>query len=158
MIPPSLKIATSYPFEMLAVDLMSLPRTRTGYVACLVAVDHFSKFAVAVPLKNKQSQTVVQALSQRVFQFLPAMPTYVLTDNGPEFTSELFSELMRKCDIGHRKTTPYTPTSNGAVERVNRTIQNLLKTIVAEGDRWDEHLSRAVITYNHTNYPLENGK
>ena len=69
VIPPSLKISTSYPFELLAVDLMSLPRTRSGFVACLVAVDHFSKFVAAVPLKNKQSQTVVEALSQRVLPF-----------------------------------------------------------------------------------------
>ena len=150
VIPPTLRISTSYPFELLAVDLMSLPKTSSGFVACLVTVDHFTKFDSAVPLRNKQSKSVISALSRQVLPFLPAVPTCLLSDHGPEFTSDEFYNFLLKCDISHRLTTPYTPTSNGAVERVNRTIQNLLRTIVTEGHRWDEHLSRAVIAYNNS--------
>ena len=63
VIPPTMKIITAYPFELMAIDLMSLPRTGTGFVACLVAVDHYSKFTVVVPLRNKQSRSVIDALS-----------------------------------------------------------------------------------------------
>ena len=150
VIPPTLKIGTSYPFEMVAADLMSLPRTSSGYVACLVMSDHYSKFVAVVPLRNKQSSTVVEALSQKVLPFLPCVPTCMLTDNGPEFVSEEFELFLESCEINHKLTTPYCPTSNGAVERVNRTIQNLLKTIITEGSKWDESLGRAVISYNNT--------
>ena len=149
-IPPTLKITTSYPFEILAVDLMSLPRTLSGYNCCLVAVDHFSKFVAAVPLRNKLATSVVSALSKNVLPFLPAIPTSILSDNGPEFISSHFEEFLSNCNIEHKLTTPRCPTSNGAVERVNRTIQNLLKVVLDHGSRWDEHLGRAVITYNNS--------
>ena len=75
-----------------------------------------------------------------------------MSDHGPEFISAEFSAFLQECGIEHRLTTPYCPTSNGCVERTNRTIQSLLKTIVQEGHRWDEHVSRAVISYNHTTH------
>ena len=114
-----------------------------------MAVDHHTKFVYAIPLRNKQSKSAIDALACRILPFIPSVPTCILSDNGSEFTSAEFCEFLGSCNIEHRLTIPYCPTSNGAVERVNRTIQNLLKTIVDEGSRWDEHLSRAVISYNH---------
>ena len=150
VVPPTMKIITAYPFELMALDLMSLPKTNSGFVACLVAVDHYSKFTAVVPLKNKQSRSVIHAISRQVLPFLPCVPTCFLSDHGPEFISGEFSAFVEECGIEHRLTTPYCPTSNGCVERTNKTIQTLLKTIVQEGNRWDEHISRAVIAYNHT--------
>ena len=151
VIPPTLKIITSYPFELVAADLMSLPKTNSGYVALLVVVDHFSKFVAAVPLKNKQSATVIKAFVRNVLPFLPCIPINVLTDNGPEFISEEFSEFLTQSGINHKLTIPYCPTSNGAVERVNKTVQNLIKTLLAKDENnWDEHLSRAIIAYNNS--------
>ena len=43
IIPPSIKIQTNRPFEIIAVDLVALPHIYTGYVGCFVLVDHFSK-------------------------------------------------------------------------------------------------------------------
>lgn len=123
-IPPTLKIHSSYPFELLAADLISLPRTSSGFIGCLVLVDHFSKWVSAVPIRNKKSSTIVHALANQVLPFLPSIPTNLLTDNGPEFTSSEFNEFLEQSDINHKLTTPYCPSSNGAVERVNRTIQN----------------------------------
>ena len=116
-----------------------------------MVVDHYSKFVSAVPIRNKQSATVIKALARNVFPFLPCMPTNVLSDNGPEFISDEFSEFLAESGINHKRTMPYCPTSNGAVERVNKTVQNLIKTLLSEKDgSWDEHLSRAVIAYNNT--------
>ena len=152
VIPPRIKISTSYPFELLAADCMSLPTTSSGYVACLVVTDHYSKFVSVVPLKNKRSATVIDAFSRTILPFLPCVPTTILTDNGPEFISGEFNTFLDDCNIKHKLTTPGCPTSNGAVERVNRTIQNFIKTITTETNRWDEHLGRALITYNNTTH------
>lgn len=150
LVPPTLKIETSYPFELVAADLMSLPKTSTGFVGCLVIVDHYSKWASAVPIRNKQSGTIVRALKHQVLPFLPSMPSSLLTDNGPEFTSSEFCEFLDDCNITHKFTTPYCPTSNGAVERVNRTIQGLLRSIVEKQHVWDQDLPRALVAYNNT--------
>ena len=150
IIPPTLKIVTSYPFEMVAADLTSLPQTSSGFVGCLVLVDHYSKWVCAVPIRNKRSATIVESLKNRVFPFLPKVPTKLLTDNGPEFISSEFAAFLNDEGIIHQLTTPYHPSSNGAVERVNRTIQSFLRGIECEGGNWDKHLPKAISVYNNT--------
>ena len=44
IVSPTLKISTSSPFELVALDMINLPTTSTGYVGCLMIVDHYSKW------------------------------------------------------------------------------------------------------------------
>lgn len=46
----------------------------------------------------------------------------VLTDNGSNFRSSDFAELLAERPIKHRRTKPYRPQTNGKVERFNRTM------------------------------------
>ena len=142
--PPTLKIATHYPFELVAADLISLPHTPDGYVGCLVVVDPYSKGLAVVPIKNKKSSTVVTALTVQVFSFLPSVPATILTDNGPEFVSAEFSNFPSQSNVKYQLTTPYCPSSNGAVERVNHTIIGFLHSLVTDGCGWNENLFHAV--------------
>ena len=91
------------------------------------AVDHFSKWVTAVPIKNKKSSTIVNAFRTQIFPHLLCVPKSILTDNGPEFTASEFSEFLSEFNVDHKLTSPYCPTSNGAVERANKTVINLLK-------------------------------
>ena len=147
---PMIKITSSYPFELVAADLMALPKTSNGNIGCLVVADHYSKFVAAVPIKNKQSSTVIKAFTNHILPFLPAVPTNLLTDNGPEFVSSDFGDFVGEYSIFHKFTSPYHPQSNGACERVNRTIQNLMKVLVEDDNKWDEHLTRTLISYNNS--------
>ena len=150
ILPPTLKIHSNYPFEVLAADCMSLPTTSKGYIGCLVAVDHYSKWVTVIPIKNKKSSTIVEAFETHIFPHILRLPASILTDNGPEFKSSEFGQFLNEYNIVHKLTTPYCPTSNGAVERVNRTIKNLLKSLIDNGFNWDVHLPKALITYNQT--------
>ena len=80
---------------------------------------------------------------------LPRIPTFLLSDNGKEFTSELFNSFVGSLGIKQRLTTPYQPTSNGAVERVNRTVKNLVCGLM-DSQSWYDHLPKAVMVYNST--------
>ena len=150
MNPPILKIHSSTPFELVAVDLISLPKTRTGYVGCLTLVDHYSKWVAAVPIRNKTSQIVAHALVDRIIPFMMKVPEKLLSDNGPEFASEHFRRAV--LDMGTKQifSTPYNPSSNGAIERVNRTIQGFLRSLVNYDSDWDVKLSQCLIAYNNT--------
>jgi hypothetical protein len=150
IIPPTLKIATEYPFELMAADLVSLPRTANGNIGCLVIVDHYSKWVAVVPIKNKTSSTIVNALTYNVFPFLPRLPSKLLTDNGPEFVSAEFNSFLDEMGVFHQLTTPYCPTGNGAVERVNRTMQGFLRSLCTNQTNWDKFLPTSVIAYNNT--------
>ena len=147
--PPVHKIVTSQPFELVAADLISLPSC-SGFIGCLVVCDHYSKWMAAVPLRSKTSVAVAAALEHRVLQTLPRCPVTLLTDNGPEFRGEKFKCLLDAYGVSHQYTTPNKPSSNGLVERANRTLQELLRVQSGGLDRWSEALPRAVMTYNMT--------
>ena len=95
-VPPTMKIVTSYPFELMACDLVLFPKSKEGFIGCLMVIDHNSKLLFAVPIKNKTSQTTVQAFESRVLPFLPRIPDKLLTDNGPEFIAETFNQMLGK--------------------------------------------------------------
>ena len=149
--PPMLKIRTDYPFELVAADLISFSTTPRGYIGCLVVVDHCSKWLSVAPIKNKQSKTIAETMKNLIFPGLIQLPTKMLTDNGPEFVGEPFETMLDEFNIYHVRTTPYKPSSNGAVERVNRTITELLRSLGSSND-WDNRVSNVVRIYNNTTH------
>ena len=110
-------------------------------------MDHFSKWAEAIPVPNHTAPTVARALMSYVFTKYGA-PKQLLSDRGPEFESELFSELMRWMEIDKIRTTPYKPSTNAAVERFHRTLNSMLGKVVKESQRdWDERLPQVMAAY-----------
>ena len=149
--PPTIKIQAKYPFELMSVDLMLLPKSKRNNVAVMVAIDSYSKWLTAVPLKNKTSQVVSSAFRYNILPNLPIIPTKILSDNGSEFKSEEFNNLLKEFNINHVYSTPYKPSSNGLVERSNRTIIQLLKGLISDSNTdWDIELHKVLITYNNT--------
>lgn len=148
--PPMLKIQAAFPFELIAADLVQLPKTRHGYIGCLVVIDHFTKWLSVVPIRNKTALTVASALERLVLPNLPRKPERILTDNGREFTSEQFNDLLDQYNIRHIYSTPYKPSSNGAVERANRTLIEMLRCLSSDPAAWDDSLAKAVVVYNHS--------
>ena len=147
--PPTLKINSQHPFSLVAVDLIMFPKTVSGHVAALVLVDLCSRWLCSVPLKNKTSTAVSTAL-RGVFSTLPRVPDRLLSDNGSEFISSATETVLTEFGIHHSYSSPYHPSSNGAVERVNRTLKDLLMTSANSGIEWDVALPRAVSIYNQT--------
>ena len=148
--PPVIKVTTSYPFEMVSMDLMDLPVTPRGHRTVLMIVDQFSKWLVSVPLRDKKGSTVAFALHHKVLPHLVRCPDRILTDNGPEFRCAAFEEVLSQFGIVHSYSTPYCPASNGGVERVNRTIAEILRGLVGGAAQWDLSLAKAVMVYNST--------
>ena len=147
--PPVLKISTQHPFQLMAADLLQLPLTQGGYCAVLAVVDHCSKWLSVMPLRNKRASTVAAAFEHHILPRLLAVPRKLLTDNGAEFSSQVFDEVLNKYGIEHIHSTPYKPSSNGAIERLNRTLIQLLRS--TEGDNsWLQNLGQVVVTYNNS--------
>lgn len=130
--PPILKIVVGRPFELVAMDLVVLPTTRRKNIGCLMVVDHYSKWVLARPIREKRAETIVAILEQFILPSMIRVPERILTDNGPEFRAKAFEELLQKFSIKHVFTSPLKPASNGAVERVNRTIGEVLRSLVEE--------------------------
>ena len=70
--------------------------------------------------------TIRGAFASSLKEAVRAFPfkiTHVLTDRGSCFTADGFEEACRKLKVQHRKTKPYTPETNGLVERFNGRVQ-----------------------------------
>jgi hypothetical protein len=86
-------------------------------------IDVLSKFAWAVPVKNKKPESVVEAFKQVLKS--GRKPWRLLTDKGTEFRGKPFQEFLKKCDIQYIASE--SPDIKAAVaERYNRTLKTRL--------------------------------
>jgi transposase InsO family protein len=135
---------------MVAVDCVSLPRTKCGYVGILIMVDHKSKYLFAAPLKNKKSEYVANLVQSNMFPMMIMKPKKILSDNGPEFSGSAFRDMLREFGISHVFITPYIASANGLAERTVKTLCEILRLMTKNEHEWDEVLAKALFAYNNT--------
>jgi hypothetical protein len=136
------------PWERISVDITGPhPKSARGNQFIVTVVDNFSKWAEAIPVANHTASVVARVMINHVFTRFGA-PLQLLTDRGPEFESELFTQLMRWMEIDMLRTTAYQPATNGVVERFHRTLNSMLGKVVCDSQRdWDERLPLVMAAY-----------
>ena len=96
-------------------------RTGTsGFTHLLVAVDKFTKWVEAKPIKSLDSATVINFIREIIFIF--AVPHDIITDNGANFYSDEFHEFYHSKGTRVSYASVAHPHSNGQAERVNGMI------------------------------------
>ena len=78
------------------------------------------------------------------------MPRELHSDQGTNFESNLMAEVCRLLGIHKTRTTPYNPKSDGLVERMNRTLLDMMAKMIepAQGQRdWDQVIPYALMAY-----------
>ncbi len=86
------------PFDAVGVDLLQLPRSSQGSCYILVCVDHFSRFVVLAPLRDKSAATVAHALvSHLICPY--TTPRVFLTDNGTEFKNQVLADICAQYGV-----------------------------------------------------------
>src|SRR4029434_8259225 len=83
-----------------------------------VAIDRASRF-VHLAVKDDETERSAVAFLKEAVRAFPFQVTHVLTDRGSCFTADGFEAACQKLGVEHRKTRPYTPRTNGMVERFN---------------------------------------
>ena len=78
-------------------------------------------------------------------------PKQLHSDQGQNFESHILSELCKAFQVTKSHTTPYHPMGNGLVERMNRSLLNLLRTFTLQGD-WEQHLQLLLYIYRTTKH------
>ncbi|VDI13004.1 Hypothetical predicted protein [Mytilus galloprovincialis] len=74
-------------------------------------------------------------------------------DKGSQLESKLFRELCKRLRIDKTRTTAMHPQSDGMVERLNRTVEDVLSKYVAKHHRdWDRHLQLALMACRSSEY------
>ncbi|GFS92371.1 retrovirus-related Pol polyprotein from transposon 297 [Trichonephila clavipes] len=134
-------IVSNYPNEIVTLDLLGpYPASRPErYRFLLVITDHFTKWSELIPLRKASAQAIANALFENYISRYGA-PISLISDNGPQFISEVFEHLSHRLDIKHMKTVTYRPQAN-LTERVNRNLVQMIACFVEENhENWDRFL------------------
>jgi transposase InsO family protein len=119
----------------LHIDVTYLPKLNGIKYYLFVAIDRATRLLYFKVYQNKTGRHAVDFLEQ-CQSYFPFYISHILTDNGAEFTDKFtckkktpsgnhgFDRACIKDNIEHRLTAPFTPKTNGMVERVNGTIKN----------------------------------
>ncbi len=113
----------------------------------LTIEDGFSRFLMAIPVPNKNAETLAEAMLER---FIPVLgiPQQLHSNNGLELCNRVWESLCEALGILHTTTPVYNPSSN-LVERAHRTLGEIFRA--TEGDmaeNWDLKVGSVVFVYN----------
>ena len=138
----------TYILETVFIDLVGpLPENNEDYTYILTIEDAFTRFVTAVPIRDKRSITVARVLLDRWISIF-GCPYYIKSDQGTEFTSQVFKDLMTLLGIKKKVTPPYNPQSN-PVERYHRSLNQLMRINLPREDKdWPRFLPACSLAYN----------
>jgi predicted aspartyl protease len=146
------------PMERLHVDLTGPhTRSRRGNQYILTCIDPFTKYAEGIAIRDKTAVTVARVLVEQVFTRY-GVPMTLLSDLGREFENETLHEICRLLQISKLRTTAYKASTNGAVERLHRSMNAMLGKVVADHQKdWCEHLPFVLAAYRASRHAKFSG-
>ena len=146
---PILQTTSEGPWISVHVDLagpMTPSYDNNRYI--LVIIDSLTRFMEASAIPDKSADSVVKGILEIFTR--RGMPASVLADNGAEFRNKILYDTLKRGGCYLQHTTPYSPQSNGLVERANQKIKRLFKLWECNALDWEDHLSAAVYLINNT--------
>ena len=128
------------PFQKVETDLFEWEK-RTY----LLLVDYYLRYIKIALLSRPTAAKVITHLKSIFARH--GIPELVMSDNGPQYSCDAFSEFAREYQFRHLTSSPIYPQSNGEAEHVVKSIKGLLKK---ESDPY-----LALLSYRAT--PLQTG-
>lgn len=130
--------AIEEPFSRILIDCVGpLPKTKSGNVYLLTIMCASTRFPEAIPLRNIKAKTIVKALV-KFFTFV-GLPKSVQSDQGSNFMSGIFQQVMLELGINQYRSSAYHPESQGALERFHQTLKNMIRAYCFDTERnWDD--------------------
>jgi len=130
-------ISTSKPSELLHMDLFGPSRIKSfgGNYYALVIDDDYSRYTWTFFLTLKSEAFKAFKNFAKAVQNEKDLNIKVLrSDHGGEFQNELFENFCEENGIMHNFSAPRTPQQNEVVERKNRSLEELARTMLNEYD------------------------
>jgi len=138
--PPLIRYERQRPGELLHIDTKKLARIDgighritgcrrgqnrgIGYDYVHVCVDDASRVAYVEILSDERGPSAAAFLRRAIAWFAArgVRVERIMTDNGTCYRSHLFADACRIAAVGHLRTKPYTPRTNGKAERLIQTL------------------------------------
>ena len=128
----------SEPLAKVIIDVVGLlPKTRGGNEYMLTIMCTTTRYPEAIPLRRITSKSIIPILTRFFTQF--GLPRVVQSDQGSNFTSAIFQQVMATLGIKQYLASAYHPESQGALERFHQTLKSMLTKFCLENTcDWDE--------------------
>lgn len=124
----------SRPWETMGVDFVGpLPESRTlngSFDMIMVTICHLTSLVHLVPiLQTYRAKDIAEVIFDRVYKH-HGMPKHIVSDRDTLFTSTFWQTLHSLTGTELRISSSYHPQSDGATERANRTMTQMLRQCV----------------------------
>ena len=146
------------PMEFICMDLVGPihPPSSRGNKYVLTVIDMLTGFTIAVPIKNKNAETICDTYRNHVYCTFGGS-SRILMDNGSEFKNQEMKQVCQTLGVKHIFSPVYTPESNGQLEGWHKFFKACIaKHIHGGGVEWDELVPLAVSAYNF--FPCQSSK
>ena len=147
-------IQSGYFNELVQYNHLKICPSDNNNTGILVNIDHFSKFAEAVPCSHHDYDAITTSrlLLQKWFA-RHGTPTRMQSDNAPNLTAEVSNEYLKAAYVTKVTSTAGHPRTQGLVERQNRTLLTLMRVFCCRCMRdWDQCLEEVMGAYNSTRH------
>jgi hypothetical protein len=141
----------SEPFAVLSIDfIVALPETPDKMNCLLTVTDKFTKYVRLIPGREQDAATAwARRFFDEIFRFW-GMPTRIISDRDPKFTSTFWKCLFRQCRTDLCMTTAYHPSADGQAERTNQTVETALRCLLVgeHVETWSQRLPEVEYALN----------
>ncbi|GJP73226.1 hypothetical protein CLOP_g3965 [Closterium sp. NIES-67] len=142
------------PWQVVSLDFITgLPPTSSGHDAILVVIDKFSKMGHFIPTHTTARTEETAQLFVRHIISQHGIPTTLISDRDPKFTSKFWKELMSLLGTKLAMSSAYHPQTDGQTERLNQIVEQLLRAACKDDiSKWDLHLPVLEFAYNNATH------
>lgn len=144
-VPQSQSLSTTMvdgPFQKLSFDFIGpLPRDHQGNAYILTVIDNFTRFTELFAVPAADAANVAPSLLSLIGRY--GCFTQLASDRGTHFVNAVIDQLTTLLHLDHTLSVPYSPQSNGAVERCNASVMRHLRSLTF-AVKSHEHWSRYV--------------
>ena len=127
------------PWDIVATDLFQWENRNY-----LLIVDYYSRYFETEKLEDLTSTSVINH-TKSIFA-RHGIPTQLISDNGPQFSAELYKAFTKEWGIKHITSSPHYPQANGLAEKYVQVVKRIMKK--AKADNKDPYM--AILGYRNT--------
>ena len=130
--------------------MTNISRYNDNYKFILTCIDCYSRYAFAVPVKNKSALEVKSAFAS-ILNDSGRRPAFVQSDKGTEFLNAIFQSYLKDNDIRHY-TSENDDIKCALAESFNRTLKSKMWRYFtySKSLRFVDVLQQLVDSYNST--------